>query len=107
MTRCWLYEQARQSWAPGRLNVVIVITDGNNDDPAGISAADLLARLRAEADPLGPVTVIGVVIGPPGDPAELGRIAQATGGRSYVVTDPARIDAVFSTALGALTKSHA
>ena len=100
-----LYEQARQSWAPGRLNVVVVITDGRNDDPGGISAADLLTRLRAEADPRRPVTLVGVAIGPEGDTAELGQLAQATGGRSFVVTDPSRIDTVFSAALGALAKT--
>lgn len=100
-----LYEQARQNWAPGRLNVVVVLTDGNNDDPAGISRADLLRRLRAEFDPRRPVTVMGVAIGPDADPTELDQIAKATGGRSFVVADPRRIDAVFFAALGALAKS--
>jgi hypothetical protein len=100
-----LYEQARQNWAPGRLNVVVVMTDGNNDDPGGISRSELLSRLRAEADPRRPVTVMGVAIGPGVDPTELDQITQATGGRTYGVTDPGRIDKVFFAALGALAKS--
>jgi hypothetical protein len=100
-----LFEQARRSWAPGRLNVVVVITDGRNDDPGGIRASDLLTRLRAEADPRRPVTLVGVAIGPDGDTAELGQIARATGGRSFVVTDPSRIDTVLTVALGALAKT--
>ena len=99
-----LYEQARQNWASGRLNVVVVMTDGNNDNPSGISRAELLSRLRAESDPRRPVTVMGVVIGPDVDPTELDQITQATGGRSFVVADPSRIDAVFFAALGALAK---
>lgn len=99
-----LYEQARQNWAPGRLNVVVVMTDGNNDDPAGISRSELLGRLRAEADPRRPVTVMGVAIGPSVDPTELDQITQVTGGHTYDVTDPGRIDAVFFAALGALAK---
>jgi hypothetical protein len=99
-----LYEQALQNWAPGRLNVVVVMTDGNNDDPTGISRAELLRRLRAESDPRRPVTVMGVAIGPDVDTTELDQIAQTTGGRSFVVADPGRIDAVFFTALGALAK---
>jgi Bacterial extracellular solute-binding protein/von Willebrand factor type A domain len=99
-----LYEQARQSWQPGRLNVVVVLTDGQNDDPVGISHAELLRRLAAEADPHRPVTVVGVAIGPDVDPTELDQIARATGGRSFVVTDPSRVAAVFFTALGALSK---
>jgi hypothetical protein len=99
-----LYEQARQNWAPGRLNVVVVMTDGNNNDPAGISRAELLSRLHAEADPRRPITVMGVAIGPDVDPTELDQVTQATGGRAYVVTDPSRIDTVFFAALGALAK---
>ena len=99
-----LWEQARANWEPGRLNVVVVLTDGNNDDPVGISRGELLRRLAAEADPRRPVTVIGVAIGPDVDPTELDQIAHATGGRSFVVTDPSRIDAVFFAALGALSK---
>ena len=30
-----LYEEARQNWEPGKLNVVVVLTDGHNDDPVG------------------------------------------------------------------------
>lgn len=99
-----LYDEARRNWEPDKLNVVVVMTDGNNDDPAGISRAELLRRLAAEADPVRPVTVIGVAIGPDGDAGELDQITRATGGRSFVVTDPRRIGDVFFAALGALGK---
>ena len=100
-----LYEQARRNWEPGRLNVVVVLTDGNNDDPVGISREELLRRLSAESDPARPVTVIGLAIGPDVNPAPLEEIARATGGHSFVVTDPGRIENVFFAALGALSKA--
>jgi Bacterial extracellular solute-binding protein/von Willebrand factor type A domain len=100
-----LFEDARQNWEPGRLNVVVVLTDGNNDDPVGISRAELLRRLAAESDPARPVKVMGLAIGPDVNPAPLDEIARATGGRSFVVTDPARIGNVFFAALGALSKA--
>ncbi len=100
-----LYEQARRNWEPGKLNVVVVLTDGDNDDPVGISREELLRRLSAESDPARPVAVIGLAVGPDIDPAPLDEIARATGGHSFVVTDPARIDNVFFAALGALSKA--
>ena len=100
-----LYEEARRNWEPGKLNVVVVLTDGDNDDPAGIGREELVRRLAADADPARPVPVIGLAIGPDLDPGPLAEIARATGGRSFVVTDPARIGNVFFAALGALSKA--
>jgi Bacterial extracellular solute-binding protein/von Willebrand factor type A domain len=100
-----LYEEARRNWEPGKLNVVVVLTDGDNDDPAGIGREELVRRLAADADPARPVPVIGLAIGPDVDPGPLAAIARATGGRAFVVTDPARIGNVFFAALGALSKA--
>ena len=99
-----LFEDARQNWEPDKLNVVVVLTDGRNDDPVGISRADLIRRLSAESDPARPVTIIGLAIGPDVDPTPMAEIARATGGRSFVVTNPAHIDRVFGAALSALSK---
>jgi hypothetical protein len=100
-----LYEEARRNWEPGKLNVVVVLTDGDNDDPAGIGRDELMRRLAADADPARPVPIIGLAIGPDVDPRPLEDIGRATGGRSFVVTDPARIGNVFFAALGALSKA--
>jgi len=100
-----LYEEARRNWEPGKLNVVVVLTDGDNDDPAGIGRDELLRRLAADADPARPVPIIGLAIGPDVNPRPLEDIARATGGRSFVVADPARIGTVFFAALGALSKA--
>jgi len=100
-----LYEEARRNWEPGKLNVVVVLTDGDNDDPAGIGRDELLRRLAADADPGRPVPVIGLAIGPDVDPRPLEDIARATGGRAFVVANPARIGTVFFAALGALSKA--
>ena len=96
------YKEAQASWEPGRLNLVIVMTDGNNDDPGGISRAQLLDALRATAVPGRPVVLIGVAIGPDVDPTELQQITAATGGKSFVAPDPGRIKDVFFGALAAL-----
>ncbi|MEQ0561095.1 VWA domain-containing protein [Amycolatopsis sp. NEAU-NG30] len=96
------YRTARREWEPGRLNLVIVMTDGRNEDPHGISRADLLAELAKLQDPRRPIPLIGVGIGPDADKTELDQLTAATGGQAFVTPDPAKITDVFFTALSHL-----
>ena len=89
------YRTARREWEPGRLNLVIVMTDGRNEDPRGISRADLLAELAKLQDPRRPIPLIGVGVGPDADKAELDQLTAATGGQAFVAPDPAKITDVF------------
>lgn len=89
---------AQDAYDPEAVNSVVLITDGTNEDN-GISEADLLATLTAEADPARPVQVIGVGIGPDADIEALQRIAEATGGAAYAAQDPADLQAVLFDAV--------
>src|SRR6185436_17532575 len=41
------YQEARRNWVPGRINVVLIATDGKNDDDGkGVSRAALVAQLK-------------------------------------------------------------
>jgi hypothetical protein len=93
------YRTARREWEPGRLNLVIVLTDGRNEDPHGISRADLLAELAKLQDPRRPIPLIGVGIGPDADKPELDQLTAATSGQAFVAPDPAKITDVFFGAL--------
>ncbi|MGW4526562.1 substrate-binding domain-containing protein [Amycolatopsis sp. NPDC004378] len=93
------YRTGRREWEPGRLNLVIVMTDGRNEDPHGISRADLLTELAKLQDPRRPIPLIGVGIGPDADKAELDQLTAATGGQAFVAPDPAKITDVFFGAL--------
>jgi secreted protein with Ig-like and vWFA domain len=75
------------------------MTDGQNDDPAGISLDDLIARLHTIADPAKPVEVIAIGIGTDVNQAELTRIAQATGGGAFVTSDPSKVGDIFQQAI--------
>lgn len=97
------YRQARAEWEPGRLNVVVVMTDGRNEDPNGISRAELLAELGKLADPHRPVQIIGIGVGPDVDASELDAITTPTGGKAFTTKDPAKIGDVFYGALGKLS----
>jgi len=97
------YRLAVAEWQPGRFNLVIVLTDGRNDDPEGISRDALVAELTRLADPARPVAVIGIGIGPDADMSELAAITAPTGGEALPAPDPARITDVFYGALARLT----
>ncbi len=96
------YRAARQNWEPGRLNVVVVMTDGRNEDADSITSDALLAELRTLQDPRRPLPLVGLGIGPDADLDELTAIATATGGRAFTTPDPAAIDGIFYTALSGM-----
>ncbi|HEX6341950.1 substrate-binding domain-containing protein [Umezawaea sp.] len=99
------YTSARENWEPGRINLVVVLTDGKNEDPSGITQEELLARLAELQDPKRPLQVIGIGIGPDIDPVELRTISQATGGDAYTTPDPTKIVDVFYAAMGRLLET--
>ncbi|RSM65162.1 VWA domain-containing protein [Kibdelosporangium aridum] len=97
------YQSARQNWEPGRINLVVLLTDGRNDDDGrGISQQQLLAELNKLQDPKRPLQIIAIGIGPDVDAAELRTISHATGGEAYPTPDPTKIVDTFYAALGRL-----
>jgi Bacterial extracellular solute-binding protein/von Willebrand factor type A domain len=93
------YQDGRQNWEPGRINTIVVLTDGKNEDPNGISLDQLLAELGKLQDARRPLRLIGIGIGPGVDPTELKRISEATGGQAFTTPDPTKIGDVFYAAL--------
>lgn len=93
------YQSARQSYEPGRINVVILMTDGKNDDANSISRDTLLTELGRLQDPRRPILIVGIGIGPDVDEGELQAISGATGGQAFTTGDPTKIDQIFYQAL--------
>lgn len=96
------YQSSTQNFEPGRINLVVVLTDGRNDDANSISREQLLAKLKQMQDPRRPVQIIGIGIGPDIDEGELGAIAGATGGQAFTTPDPTKISDIFYAALSKL-----
>lgn len=94
-----IYQAARQNFEPGRINTVIVMTDGRNEDPNSISRDQLLAELAKLQDPQRPIRIVGIGIGPDIDVGELQAIAGATGGQAFTTPDPKKIGDIFYAAL--------
>ena len=90
------FRAVKRSYAPGRLNLVVLLTDGINDDPGGgISKQELLSQLKAEQGEQ-KVGIITIAFGANADVASLRQISQVTGGIPYVVRDPREIVRVFT-----------
>jgi Ca-activated chloride channel family protein len=99
------YREVQDGWQAGRVNSVLVMTDGAD---AGQKAGDikleqLLTQLDAAKSADKPVQVIVVGVGDAVDEAPLERITQVTGGGVFVAEDPAQIGAVFLQALSLRT----
>jgi Mg-chelatase subunit ChlD len=93
------YRSAVEGYRPGHANSVVLMTDGRNEDPAGLSQRQLLEQLTRLQDDARPVQVFTIGMGPEADVAALRRIAEATGGQSYVARDPRDVAQVFDDVL--------
>lgn len=89
----------RDSYDPSAVNSVMLFTDGKNDDPGSLSLDQAVNALEALRDPARPVRIIALGMGPDVDDTELAKLAQATGGSSYVATNPGELKDVFINAL--------
>jgi Ca-activated chloride channel family protein len=96
------YEVALSGYEPSRINAVVLLTDGRNDDGATDDDEDqletLLNRLRAgsEGQATRPVRVFTIGYGEDADLPTLRRIAEATNAAAYDASDPASIAKVFT-----------
>jgi Ca-activated chloride channel homolog len=94
------YKNVQAGWDPGRVNGILVMTDGKNEHAGGLTLARLLAELRRIADPKRPVQVIMLGIGDEVGEAEMKKITGATGGGTFLAPDPSQIGEIFLKAMG-------
>jgi Ca-activated chloride channel family protein len=100
------FRALQRSYAPQRINIVVLLTDGINDDPeGGINRTELLKRLKAEQQKDRPVRIITIAYGANADATSLRMISQATGGLAFVSRDPRDILRVFTDAITKLPAS--
>ncbi|MGS2612921.1 substrate-binding and VWA domain-containing protein [Micromonospora sp. LZ34] len=97
------YREARQHWTPGRINLVLIMTDGQNEDVDSIRRDQLLAELAKLQDPRRPLPILFIGLGDDVDRAELEGIAAATRGRVFLAKQPGGIRKIFFSALADLS----
>ena len=100
------YKDVQANWEPGKVNSIVLFTDGKNEDADGISQKELLAELKRIKDPDQPIQVIIIGIGTEVSKSELDTIAKSAGGGAFVATDPTKIGDIFLRAI-ALRKAPA
>lgn len=93
------YRQIQRSWRPDQQNILVVMTDGKNEDISGLSLPQLTSSLRGQLDPKKPVTVILIAYGADADVASLTQAARAARGRTYWAKQPTDIGKVFLAAM--------
>ncbi|GIM97002.1 VWA domain-containing protein [Paractinoplanes toevensis] len=93
------YQNVQNSWQPGKINSVILFTDGE-DSKEGITQQALVAKLKALNDPKRPVRVVIVGIGTGVNRQELETIVKPTSaGGVFIAEDPAKIGEIFLEAI--------
>jgi len=96
-------KRVRESYDPEKVNSVLLITDGKNEDENGISLETLLAELKKMDDPAKPVPVIMIGFGPDTDVPAMQQIAQVTKGAAYSASKPEDLGIVLVDALSQRT----
>ena len=99
------YKNVQKGWLPGRVNSVILFTDGENENDGGLEQDELLSALKKARDPAKPVRMVIIGIGTEINRAELKSIADASGSSSgvFVAEDPAKINEIFLQAIATRT----
>ena len=94
------YKAVQDDWEGGKINSVILFTDGKNENKDGISREKLVAELKKANDPTRPVRMVIIGIGDEVDRDELEAITSATdAGGVFIAEDPAKISDIFLQAI--------
>jgi Ca-activated chloride channel family protein len=94
------YKEVQDGWQAGRVNSVILFTDGKNENKAGITRDQLVTQLKKLKDPKRPVRMVIIGIGNEVDRKELETITSATdAGGVFIAPDPAKIGDIFLEAI--------
>ncbi|GHD36710.1 hypothetical protein GCM10007147_44240 [Nocardiopsis kunsanensis] len=90
------YEEMSRTYRPDRTNVILMLTDGDNDHPGGMELEELLEGIDELSSPSRPIPIITIAFGPDVQHLEpLQEIAAATGGAAYMTEDPRNIGEIF------------
>lgn len=89
-------DEMLQSFDPERINAVVLLTDGRNEDDRNNDLQALLRTLRGRNEGNDrPVRIFPIAYGGDADLATLQRIAEATNAAVYNASDPKTIEKVF------------
>jgi Ca-activated chloride channel homolog len=91
------YEELLADYAPDRINALLVLSDGRNEDPRNDDLDGLLRDLRTRTEgQTTAVRIFPIAFSGDADLQTLSDIAEATDAAAYDATDPTTIDRVFT-----------
>jgi Ca-activated chloride channel homolog len=92
------YTKLRETYDDKRINAIVLLTDGKNEDPRNNDLDRLLSTLRAgsEGQAAQPVRIFPIAYGKDADLSVLRRIAEATNAAAYDASNPTTINKVFT-----------
>lgn len=93
------FRHVSKTYQSDKINSVLVLTDGYNDDDHTISLRTLLTKLHNEYDPSRPVSIFAIGLGHDIDLGAMRKIAEATDGQAFATPDPSKIKQVFLEAV--------
>jgi Ca-activated chloride channel family protein len=95
------YQDMKRTFDAARINAVVLLTDGMNDDPRNNDLEKVLAALRADSEGVSatPVRLFTIAYGQDADKDVLRRMAEATNAASYDASDPKTITNVFTAVI--------
>ncbi|MFI5960118.1 protein kinase [Cryptosporangium sp. NPDC051539] len=92
------YRQAQAGWDASKSNSILVMTDGKNANPGGLTRAGLIAALKRTIDPKRSIQIIAIGIGE-ASRTELTQITQVTGGGVFTTGDSSGISDIILQAI--------
>jgi Ca-activated chloride channel family protein len=95
------YTEMVAGYDPAKINAVVVLSDGRNEDPRNNDLEGLLGTLSQgrEGQQTQPVRIFPIAYGPDADLAVLRRVAEATNAAAYDSSDPTSIQRVFDAVI--------
>ena len=92
------YDSMIGDFDPTRINAVVLLSDGRNEDPNNNDLEALIQHLRSESEGENaePVRVFAIAYGGDADIETLRRIAEATNAQVYDASDATTISRVFT-----------
>jgi Ca-activated chloride channel family protein len=92
------FRELKGSYDPARINAVLLLTDGANEDPRNSDLEGTLRDLRSGSEGVSttPVRLFTIAYGRGADLGVLKRLAEATNAAAYDASDPATIGNVFT-----------
>ena len=96
------FNAIKDGYEASKINSIVVLTDGADESPPGLSSDvsldELLAMIESQ-DPTRPIPIIVIGIGEEADMDALTEIADASGGSAHQALDPADVQEVFIQAM--------